>query len=105
VENDDTAHQVLLAVAARSRHLPLAPHGGAVFDRPQHARSEVRNGGKDLCPVLTHLVAPHEAPRRMKGSLVDVVGAEAVDQRLQVVRLGRLLQPPKHLHRTHGASS
>ena len=60
---------------------------------PARCGRHVRDGGEDLRPVAAHLLVAGESARRMCGSLVRVVRREARHDRLEVVPVGRLVQP------------
>src|SRR3989442_1765583 len=92
-EDHRTTAQEWRAVPFRPAPLELGPHGVALERRSEERRREVGHAGEDRGPVLPDLVDPRERPVGMEWLLAPVVGREACDERVDVVRVLRRDEP------------
>src|SRR5262249_16279227 len=87
------------AAAGRPVGAPLAPDPVAVLDGGRHLDPQIGHVGYDLGPVGAHVLAARDLRAGMTRSLADVVLAEELEERVEIVRVQRaahLLQQRNH---------
>ena len=92
-EDDDASEVVPRVIETGAGHLPFGPDLVPVDRVVHHLGVDVRDEREDLSPVRPDLLPPAKRAAGMGGSLVAVLGGEAVDQGVEVVRVGGGHQP------------